>query len=106
MIIAAIPFGVLAICVSRAIYTQIAIIINTYYTGKLYGLGYFEQVRDFIKYLLYSLISVAPAFLLTYTTWNPIIILAVGGLSACSIYLLLLHKDPNLKECFGLLRKR
>ena len=49
MIIAAIPFGVLAICISRAIYTQIAVIINTYYTGKLYGWGCFDQVCDFSK---------------------------------------------------------
>ena len=106
MIVAAIPFGVLAICISRAIYTQIAVIINTYYTGKLYGLGYIDQVRDFIKYLFYSLISVTPAFLLTYTPLHSLAVLAIGGISACSIYLLLLRKDSNLKECFELLRKR
>lgn len=106
MIIASIPFGVLAICISRAIYTQIAVIINTYYTGKLYGLGYLDQVRDFIKYLLYSLVAVSPAFLLAYTSLNSIAVLIIGSLLACAIYLLLLRKDPNLKECFGLLRKR
>ena len=106
MIVAAIPFGVLAICISRAIYTQIAVVINTYYTGKLYGLGYFDQVRDFIKYLLFSLLAVAPAFLLTYSALPSIVVLIVGGILACSIYLLLLRKDPNLKECFELLTKR
>ena len=106
MIIAAIPFGVLAICISRAIYTQIAVIINTYYTGKLYGLGYFDQVRDFIKYLIFSLLSVSPAFILTYTTLHPIAVLIIGSISACGIYLVLLRKDPNLKECFELVRKR
>ena len=39
MIIAAVPFGVLAICIARALYTQIAVVINTYYTGKLFDLG-------------------------------------------------------------------
>ena len=106
MIVAAIPFGVLAICISRAIYTQIAVIINTYYTGKLYGLGYFDQVRDFIKYLLHSLLAVAPAFLLTFSPLPPVVVLIIGGLVACVIYLLLLRKDPNLKECFELLKKK
>lgn len=106
MIVAAIPFGVLAICISRAIYTQIAVVINTYYTGKLYGLGYFDQVRDFIKYLLYSLIAVAPAFFLTYSALPSVVILIIGGLLSCGIYLLLLRKDPNLKECFELLKGR
>ena len=106
MIVFTIPFGVLAICISRAIYTQIAIIINTYYTGKLYGLGYFDQVRDFIKYLIYSLLSVTPAFLMTYTSLHPLVVLCIGGISACSFYVLLLRKDPYFKECCNLLRKR
>lgn len=105
ILVAAIPFGVLAICLSRAIYTQIAVIINTYYTGKLFGLGYFAQVRDFIKYLLFSVISVVPAYLMTYTTLNPIITLVVGGLSACLIYWFLVRKDHNFIELVALVRK-
>ena len=106
MILAAIPFGVLAICISRALYTQIAVIINTYYTGKLFGLGYVAQVKDFIKYLLYSFLSVLPAFLLSYTSFSSVLVLILGAMIACAIYWLLLRKDDNLKEVFGLLNKR
>ncbi len=106
MIVAAIPFGVLAICISRAIYTQIAVIINTYYTGKLYGLGYFNQVRDFIKYFIFALLSVTPAFLLTHTTLTPIAVLFVGVLSACAIYYILLRKDLHFRECLQLIKRR
>lgn len=102
MIIAAIPFGVLAICISRAIYTQIAVIINTYYTSKLYGLGYIDQVKDFIKYLIFSVIAVLPAYLLTFTSLHNIAILAIGGISACAIYWFLLRKDENFKEVIAL----
>lgn len=98
MIVAAIPFGVLAICIARAIYTQIAVVINTYYTGKLYGLGYFEQVADFIKYLLFSFVAVTPAFVLSFTAIPPILVLLIGGTSACAIYWFLLRKDSNLLE--------
>ena len=104
MLVAAIPFGVLAICLSRALYTQIAIIINTYYTGKLFGLGYWAQVRDFIKYLLFSALSVLPAFLLSLTQLNSIFILVVGAFSACAIYWVLLRKDPNFLELLSLLK--
>lgn len=104
MLVVAIPFGVLAICLSRALYTQIAIIINTYYTGKLFGLGYWAQVRDFIKYLLFSALSVLPAFLLSLTQLNSIFILVVGALSACAIYWVLLRKDPNFLELLSLLK--
>ncbi len=106
MLVAAIPFGVLAICLSRAVYTQIAVIINTYYTGKLFGLGYFAQVRDFIKYFIFSAIAVSPAFVLTFTELSPVLVLISGAAIACAIYWFLLRNDPNLKELFSLLKKK
>lgn len=106
ILVAAIPFGVLAICLSRAIYTQIAVFINTYYTGKLFGLGYLAQVRDFIKYLIFSAVAVTPAFMLSFTALHPVATLVMGALIACAIYWLLLRKDRNLKELISLLRKR
>ena len=106
MIVAAIPFGVMAICISRAIYTQIAVIINTYYTGKLYGLGYFNQMKDFTKYFFYSTLAVTPAYLLTYTSLSPIAILLIGGLSACVIYFIVLRKDVYFRECIQIIKRR
>lgn len=105
MFVAAIPFGVLAICLSRAVYTQIAVVINTYYTGKLFGLGYLAQVRDFIKYLIFSAIAVVPAFILTYTMLPSIVVILVGGLSACFIYWIMIRKDYNFNELVFLLNK-
>lgn len=106
MIVAAIPFGVLGICISRALYNQIAVIINTYYTGKLFGLGYFAQVKDFIKYLLFSFISVSPAFILSKVSLPPILILIVGASSSCLIYWLLLRKDMCFVEVLNIVRTR
>lgn len=104
MIIAAIPFGVLAICLSRAIYTQIAVIINTYYTGKLYNLGYMVQVADFIKYFIYSAIAVSPAFLLTYTNIHSLLVLISGGFISIFLYWLFIRKDDNFIEVLKLLK--
>lgn len=98
MIIAAIPFGVLAICIARAIYTQIAIVINTYYTGKLFGLGYIQQVKDFSFYLIYSFCAVIPAFVLTYIDLNSIITLVLGSSFAILIYYYLLRKNSIFLE--------
>lgn len=106
MVIAAIPFGVLAICVAHALYTQIAVIINTYYTGKLFGLGYFAQVRDFIKYLIYSFVAVSPAFLLSFTSLSTIIVLGIGACVSCLIYWILLRKDECFVEMYELVIKR
>lgn len=106
MIIAAIPFGVLAICIARALYTQIAVIINTYYTGELFGLGYFAQVKDFIKYFIYSLVAVLPAFLLSFTSLSSIVIIILGGCSACFIYWLFVCRDKCFVEMLELVLKR
>ena len=106
MIVAAIPFGILAICIARALYTQIAIIINTYYTGKLFGFGYLAQIRDFSKYFIYSIIAVIPAFVLSFCSLKPILILILGACIASSIYWVLLQKDINFIYVLSLLKKR
>lgn len=86
MIVAAIPFGILAICISRALYTQIAVIINTYYTGKLFGFGYLDQFRDFGKYFIYSIIAVIPAFIISFYSLNSILIIIFGASIASLTY--------------------
>ena len=106
MILAAVPLGVLAICIARAIYTQIAIVINTYYTGKLFGLGYTKQVKDFVKYLLGSLMSILPAYLITFTSILPVFQLTLGVLIAFSLYLIIIHKDCYFKELAKLILRR
>lgn len=104
MIIAAVPFGVLAICIARALYTQIAVVINTYYTGKLFDLGYIKQIKDFSKYLIYSAISSLPAFLLTYTHISSIFQIVLGGCLAFLIYLVLNFRDSCLRELIDTIR--
>lgn len=104
MIIAAVPFGVMAICIARALYTQIAVVINTYYTGKLFGLGYVKQVKDFSKYLVLSLIAVIPAFLLTYLNISGIVQLLLGGAIAAILYILFLYKDVYFTELIQIIK--
>lgn len=104
MILAAVPFGVMAICIARALYTQIAVVINTYYTGKLFGLGYVKQVKDFSKYLVFSVIAVIPAFLLTYLNISGILQLLLGGTVAVILYILFLYKDVYFTELIQIIK--
>lgn len=106
MIIAAIPLGILAICISRALYAQIAVIINTYYTGKLFGLGYLTQIKDFSKYLICSIAATIPAFVLSLCSFNSILILICGVCVSVLIYWLLMHKDINFIDAINLIKKR
>lgn len=106
MIIGAIPFGVLAICVSRALYTQIAVYINTYYTGKLFGLGYIAQVKDFGGYFVRSLLAVIPAYILSFTALPNIVVIIIGSLLACAIFWLFVRRDDNFKEVVSIVKNR
>ena len=96
MLFAAIPFGIIGICVSKLIYCQIAIIINTYNTGKLFGLGYIKQVKDFSIYLIFSILACLPTFVVTKLGFSNFISLIFGCISCPLIYCFLLRKDSNM----------
>lgn len=83
---AAVPFGVMAICISRVIYGQIAVYINTFYTGRIFGVGYVAQFKDFGRYIVYSAVAVAPAFLLSLAGWPNIVVLAIGSIISVLVY--------------------
>lgn len=104
LIIAAIPMGPLAICIANAFYTQIAVVINTYYTGKLFGLGYVKQVKDFSKYLLFSIISIVPAYAVTFVDINSILQLVFGGITSCVIYYFLVRHDKHFVELVSMVK--
>lgn len=106
MIICAIPFGVLAICIARALYSQIAVYINTYYTGKLFGLGYITQVKDFGGYLVGSFIATLPVYLLTFTAMPHIITIIAGTILSCVIFWLQFRHDAGFKEIISIIKTR
>lgn len=104
ILFASVPFGVVAICFSKVIYTQIAVIANTYYTGKYFSLGYWQQWKDFLPYIGYSIIACLPAYILACYCPYHIVSLTVGSLSALVIYLFVLirFRDPIFMEyCYG-----
>lgn len=100
ILIASIPLGVLAICASKIVYTQIATFINIYYTGKLYHYGYFKQWKDFGKYFLMAAISVTPSFLLSYIDIPNLALLIIGAILSLTIYMSILFiiKDEIFQE--------
>lgn len=104
ILFAAIPFGVLGICISKIISTQAAVMMNTYYTGKLFKFGYWAQIKDFYPYLLCSIIACLPAFLFSFLDIYPILSLIFGIITAPLLYWLMLRKDENMHEVLGLAR--
>ena len=87
-----IPFGVIAICISKIIYSQIALFINTYYTGKLFGLTYLKQMKEFVPYFIMALASCVPAFIMVQIGLIHWVVLIAGSAISILCYILMLIK--------------
>lgn len=55
ILIATLPFGLIAMCYGQILNSIIALLINTHYTGLLIGVGFWKQMQDLIPTLFYSL---------------------------------------------------
>ncbi len=51
------PLGVLVMCYGIIFTSIIALIINTYYTGRLIKVGFFKQIRDIFPIMIISFIT-------------------------------------------------
>ena len=63
-----------------------ALVVNTYYTGKLINVGYFRQVRDFAPALMLSLIMALVVQLAIRIVDTPFVQLAFGVVVGVGFY--------------------
>lgn len=99
MLLCAAPFGIIPICISQILYSQIAMYINTYYTRKLFGLSYLMQVKDFSKYLIFAVVACAPAYLMVVFDVPSLLSIIFGSVIALALYTkVLLWNDSIFKE--------
>lgn len=107
LLLSSIPFGVLAICASRVLYTQIGLIINTYYTGQHFDYGYWSQIKDYFPYFIKSIIAVIPVvalfFIPVLSNW---LLLIMGTLCSVLVYWFLNLNDDSYIELKSLLFKK
>ena len=84
-----IPLGVTAMCFGMVFTSINALIINTYYTGKLIKVGYLTQMKDLLPIIFISLLMGVCAYASTWlfsTKWIKLFIaVVIGGI----IYLIL-----------------
>lgn len=99
----AVPFGVLAICLSKLLYNQIAVFINTYYTGKLFHLGYIQQMKDVFPYLLCCILACLPAYAITLADLPHLFTIVLGASVSIFLYWFMLRKNPDMVELVELI---
>lgn len=102
-----IPMGIVAMCFGGIVISIFSLIINTFYTGKLIGVGFFSQIKDLFPILLISTFMYIACIAQTYIWENIYIQLIIGVGVGISVYLLLSYffMRDNIENAFLLLKK-
>lgn len=79
--------NIYAICLGMALYSFIALYLNTFYSKKLFGLGFLRQSKLFSPYLFLSFIAMGVAFLISYLISSAILSLVISLIICPIIYL-------------------
>lgn len=92
-----IPFGLVVMCYSLIFTSLLCLFINTYYTGRLIGVGFFMQMRDLSATLLLSLSMFALIYIGGNIVSDPWLWL-LGGIVLGVVYYFLMSRVLKLKE--------
>ena len=104
-----IPMGLIAMCVGGIVSSLIALVINTYYTGKLINVGFIRQMKDLSGTLMLSLsMGIIVYAFVTFLQWSPLILLVVGSLLGAIFFISIANffKMQEWNELMNLIRKK
>ena len=88
IVFASIPFGVVGMCVGSVISSLISVALNTYYTGKLIHVGFFDQMRDYFPIFLNSCMMGGFVYISTYICDSYVLSLFIGVSTGIVYYIL------------------
>lgn len=104
----ALPFGLVILCWSSLASSLFALIINTYYTGKLINIGFLKQIADLTPTLILSGTMGVIIYLFTlYTTLSSALTMCIDIIAGIVFYISLakIFKFSEFKELYSILRK-
>ena len=109
ILFASIPFGLLVMCWGRVLYGIISFYLNTFYTKRLIGISFWNQVVDFLPFLLISLLTgVLSYFAATIAGgahWVKLIIGLITGSLVYVAFSVTLFRNM-IQEVVGIIRKK
>ena len=103
------PLGLIPMCIGMIANSIIALIINTYYTGKLIHLGFLKQMKDLLPTLLLSLATGVIVYLtVTYIPMVSWLALSVGVIEGMLVYVGLakLFRFSECVELISIIRRK
>lgn len=106
MLLYAATISVEAICWVGALYCHLAVVFNAYFTGKILGLTWWVQQKDFIPYFILAGIACLPGYICTFSSLSIIAQLAIGGTTSILLYLVPLHlcRESAYVELFNTIK--
>lgn len=100
------PFGITAICVGQVISSLVSLVINTFYSGRMIGAGFFYQMRRLLPLLINALIMGVICRLTASFFADSLWALLCGGFVGIIYYLCsnILLRSSVQKELLDLIR--
>ncbi len=87
ILFASIPFGLVGLCVGKAIYGVTSFFLNSWYTRSLIGISIFSQIKDIMPSMVVTIITSSIVYLIIHNIENLYIQLFGGMIIFCIIYL-------------------
>lgn len=102
------PFGLVVMCYGQIFNSIVALVINTYYTGKLINVGFIRQMKDLLPTLLLSLTMFGAILLVNGFIEVNMHRLIIGILVGIIVYLSgsYIFKFKELQTLFSLIRRK
>lgn len=102
------PQGLVVFCYGTIVSSMIALVINTYYTGKLIQVGYWRQMKDLLPILLLSFLLFGTIHLTTHFISNLYLQIICGGIAGGIVYLggAILFKFEELNDVKYMLKRK
>ena len=102
------PFGLVVMCYGQIFNSIVALVINTYYTGKLINVGFIRQMKDLLPTILLSLTMFGAILLVNGFIEANIYRLIIGVLVGVIVYVSgsYIFKFKELQTLFSLIRRK
>lgn len=103
-----VPMGLVAMCYGRIVSSLISLVWNTYYTKKIIGYGYVQQMKDLMHILLHSLVMGAITYGVVGILPNLWLKLIVGILVGAVYYITgaYLMKFEEMQELLLIIKRK
>lgn len=103
-----IPLGLTAMCYGRVFSSVVCLVINTYYTKKIIGYGFFNQMKDLAHIILHTFVMGAIVFTAVHCLPTLWLQLVIGTMLGAGYYILGAYfmRFEELQEILLLLKRK